>query len=137
MRALLFALAMLAFAGPAKAFSEADRADVRAIIQEQLGAFGRDDATTAYSFASPALKQRFPTEDIFMELVRQGYPPVYRQKSWAFGELMEEGGVLSQTVDIVDLQGTEWTAVYTLERQPDGTLKITGCYLMKKPGVSV
>ena len=137
MRPLLFALLLLCSSGPAAAQSEADRSAVQGVIAEQLGAFGRDDAATAYSFASPGIKAMFPTAEIFMNLVRQGYAPVYRQKSYSFGELKAENGVFTQAVDIVDAEGIEWTAVYTLEKQADGAWKITACYLVKKPGIAV
>ncbi len=70
-----------------------------------------------------------------MDMVRQGYLPVYRSQSHSFGELKEEPGYLEQSVDIVDSDGVFWTAVYTLAQQADGSWKITGCYLVKKPGV--
>jgi hypothetical protein len=137
MRALLVLAVLLGFSGPAAAFSEADRAAVESVISRQLDAFLADDATTAYSFAAPNITARFPNEAIFMEMVRQGYQPVYRPASRAFGELEETAGGLAQSVDIVDGNGEEWTALYTLERQPDGSWKITGCYLVKKPGRTV
>jgi hypothetical protein len=34
-------------------------------------------------------------------------------------------------VHIVDENGTAWDALYTLERQVDGSFKITGCSLLK------
>jgi hypothetical protein len=132
---LLLALALLVgLTAPAAAFTDADRTAVEGVISRQLDAFLADDAETAYSFAAPNIKARFPNEAIFMEMVRQGYAPVYRPASRAFGELKEIDGGLAQSVDILDGNGEEWTAVYTLERQPDGSWKITGCYLMKKPG---
>ena len=36
-----------------------------------------------------------------------------------------------QRVHIVDANGEAWEALYTLEQQPDGSLKITGCSLLK------
>lgn len=131
--ALAFALLTLA---PASAFSDADRAAVVGAIERQLQAFLADDAATAYSFAAPSIRSMFPTEDIFMNMVRQGYPQVYRPSSHQFAELKEVSGHLEQSVDIVDAQGAYWTALYTLEQQPDGSWKITGCYLTKRPGVA-
>ena len=92
MRTLLFALLVLgSFGRPAHAFTEADRAAVQGVIEQQLQAFSRDDAASAYSFASPRIKELFPTADIFMDLVRQGYKPVYRQRSHSFAGLEESG----------------------------------------------
>jgi hypothetical protein len=69
--------------------------------------------------------------------VRQGYAPVYRPRSHGFGAIRETPAGLEQILDIVDSQGQEWTALYTLQQQPDGSWKITGCFLLKKPGESV
>ena len=41
------------------------------------------------------------------------------------------GGRIAQRVHIVDDNGEAWEAMYTLEQQPDGSLKITGCSLLK------
>ena len=136
MRLLLVLSLVFGLSGSAAAFSEADRMAVQGAIGQQLEAFLADDAAKAYSFAAPNITSRFPTEDIFIDMVRQGYKPVYRSRSHSFGQLEETADGLRQTVDIIDAEGEFWTAVYTLQRQPDGTWKITGCYLAKKPGVS-
>jgi hypothetical protein len=66
-----------------------------------------------------------------MDMVRNGYAPVYRHKSFEFGEGQAAGGTIAQRVHIIDADGVAWEALYTLERQPDGSLKITGCTLLK------
>ena len=48
-----------------------------------------------------------------------------------FGEARVADGRVAQRVHIVDEKGEAWEALYTLEQQPDGTLKITGCSLLK------
>ncbi len=70
-----------------------------------------------------------------MAMVRQGYQPVYRPRSYSFGALQATGGEMMQAVDIVDADGALWTAVYTLAQQADGTWRITSCSLVKKPSV--
>ena len=97
---------ILGFSAPAAAFSDADRAAVQGIIEQQLQAFLRDDGATAYSFAAPTIKQMYPTVEAFMAMVRQGYPQVYRPRSHSFGELKEQPGHLEQSVEIVDGEGT-------------------------------
>ena len=136
MRALLALCVVCSLVSAAAAFSDTDRAAVQSTIEQQLDAFLRDDGATAYSFAAPGIRAMFPSEDIFMQMVRQGYRPVYRWQSHEFGAIEETARGLTQSVDIVDAEGEFWTAVYTLERQPDGSWKISGCYLLKKPGVS-
>jgi hypothetical protein len=129
MRALALLVAVLiGFASPASAD---DVAAAQSVIRAQEQAFGRNDAAAAYSHAAPAIQQIFPEADIFLQMVRQAYPPVYRHKSFEFGEARAAGGQIAQRVHIVDDNGEAWEALYTLEQQPDGSLKITGCSLLK------
>jgi hypothetical protein len=128
---LLFAL-LVAFAGFARPASGADDiAAAQSVIQAQEQAFGRDDAAAAYSYAAPAIQKLFPRPDIFMAMVQNGYAPVYRHKSFEFGEARSEGGWVAQRVHIIDANGEAWEAMYTLEQQADGRYRITGCTLLK------
>jgi len=130
MRAIVLLLAfILSAALPASAGD--DVAAAQSVIRAQEQAFGRDDAAAAYSHAAPAIKQIFPQAEIFMMMVQQSYPPVYRHRSFEFGEARAAGGQIAQRVHIVDANGEAWEALYTLEQQPDGSLKITGCSLLK------
>jgi hypothetical protein len=108
-----------------------DVAAAQSVIRAQEQAFGRGDATAAYSHAAPAIQQIFPQADIFLQMVQRAYPPVYRHKRFEFGEARAAGGQIAQRVHIVDDNGEAWEALYTLEQQPDGSLKITGCSLLK------
>ena len=134
---ILCALVSLAIApAPGRAQSEADAAAFRQIITDQIAAFNADDGAKAWSYAAPSIKQIFPTPDVFMSMVKNGYQPVYRQKSFAFGEIKQSGDRPVQEVTIVDREGNVWTALYTMQKQPDGTWKISGCTLAKVPGVN-
>ena len=126
--ALLVALGIIF--SSVSAFAD-DVTAAQGVIRAQEQAFARDDATAAYSYAAPAIKQIFPAPDIFMSMVQNGYAPVYRHKSFEFGESKNEGNWIAQRVHIVDANGEAWEALYTLEQQPDGSLKITGCSLLK------
>jgi hypothetical protein len=108
-----------------------DVAAAQDVIRAQEQAFSRDDAVAAYSYAAPAIHELFPQADIFMFMVRNSYAPVYRHRSFEFGEARMEGGWIAQRVHIVDANGGTWEALYTLELEPDGTFKITGCSLLK------
>ena len=129
MRAVVLLIALLvSFAAPARA---ADVAAAQGVIRAQEQAFARGDAAAAYAQAAPAIRQIFPDADIFMQMVQQGYPPVYRHQSFEFGEAKVVDDHVAQRVQIVDEKGEAWEALYTLEQQPDGSLKITGCSLLK------
>jgi hypothetical protein len=64
-------------------------------------------------------------------MVRQNYAPVVRHKSFEFGDARSVDGKIAQQVHIVDDDGAPWEALYTLEQQDDGSLKISGCMLIK------
>ena len=130
MRALVLLVALLiGLASPAGAADNV--ATAQSVIRSQVEALGRDDAATAYSYAAPAIKEIFPQADIFLSMVRQNYAPVYRHKSFEFGEARASDGQIAQRVHIIDADGVPWEALYTLEIEPDGSLKITGCSLLK------
>src|SRR6266851_5310133 len=130
MRAFALLVAcLIGLASPAGAAD--DVAAAQSVIRSQAEAFGRDDAATAYSYAAPAIHDMYPRADIFMEMVQRSFAPVYRHRSFEFGEARVEGGWIAQRVHIVDANGEAWEALYTLEAQPDGSLKITGCSLLK------
>ena len=130
MRAFILVTALLiGLAAPARAAN--DVATAQAIINSQIEAFGRDDAAKAYSYAAPAIQSLFPQPDIFLSMVQRSYAPVYRHKSFKFGEARVADGRIAQRVHIRDTEGVPWEALYTLELQPDGSVKISGCVLLK------
>ncbi len=136
--ALVLALALWTAAALSQAVSDTDRAEFRRIIESQIQAFRSDDGAAAYAFAAPGIKNRFSTPDTFMDMVRNGYKPVYRPRSFSFGETeTQASGRPAQQVIIVDAEGQTWTAYYTFERQPDGTWLISGCMLRRIEGVGV
>jgi hypothetical protein len=126
--ALLFAF-LIACVSPATAAD--DVAAAQSVIRSQVEAFARDDAAAAYSYAAPVIHERFPEAEIFLGIVRNSYAPVYRHKSFQFGAARAADGKIAQQVHIVDSDGVPWDALYTLEQQDDGSLKISGCMLIK------
>jgi hypothetical protein len=129
MRAIVLALVFL-FSLAAPALAD-DVASAQSVIRAQEQALVRGDAAAAYSHAAPEIRQLFPQADIFLQMVQQAYPPIHRHKSFEFGEARSAGGRIAQRVHIVDDNGEAWEAMYTLEQQSDGSLKITGCSLLK------
>jgi hypothetical protein len=127
--ALLTGLVAPALFSPARAAD--DIAAAQDIIRSQEQALARDDAAAAYSYAAPEIHQMFPAPDIFLSMVQRGYAPVYRHKSFVFGEGGVSDGKIAQHVHIIDADGNAWEALYTLEPQSDGNLKIIGCVLIK------
>lgn len=113
---------------PAKAD---DMGDVQAAISAQLQAFRAADGAAAYSYAAPNIRSYFPSAEIFMKMVEQGYAPVYHSSNATFGSLKSEASGFRQEVFLSDADGQSWIASYTLQRQPDGSIKISGCQIRK------
>jgi hypothetical protein len=128
---VLILLAALLIGISAPACAADDVAAAQSVIRSQEQAFGRDDPAAAYSHAAPAIQGIFPDAETFLAMVRNSYAPVYRHKSFEFGEARVADGKIAQRVHIIDADGVPWEALYTLEVQPDGSLKITGCVLLK------
>ena len=135
MRIVIAALALAAcLCGPLRAdepaVSSADMTAIHGTITGQLEAFQRDDAAGAFGFAAPSIQQMFGTADHFLDMVRRGYQPVYRPRSYEFGGLGMTDGVVVQNVELIGPDGVAYTARYTLEKQADGLWRISGCELL-------
>ncbi|MDK4737509.1 DUF4864 domain-containing protein [Rhizobium sp. LEGMi198b] len=133
MRALSLAAALcitLALAPGARAEDPVQSAQT--LIQEQIEAFLHNDADSAYSFAAPGIKALFPDKDSFFAMVKKSYQPVYHPGNYAFGKsrAIDNGAVVYQEVLITGTDGKDWTAIYQIARQPDGSYKINGVQIL-------
>lgn len=124
---LLLAGAVLA--SPAEP-TAADREQIRQVIGDQMAAFRRDDAGAAFGFASPMIQSMFGTPERFIEMVRGGYPAVYRPREVAFQTLRVVEGEIIQPVTLVGPDGVPVVAIYKMEWQ-DGekVWRINACFL--------
>ena len=125
---LLLGLALGAQAQP-PSVSAADQEAIRSIIQSQVDAFQRDDGEAAFGLASPMIRQMFGNSEIFMDMVRQGYQPVYRPRVFDFAGITLLNGQITQKVRVIGPDGRAVTAFYPMTQLPDGTWAIDGCYL--------
>ncbi len=107
----------------------------QSVITHQLQAMAKDDAQSAYGDAAPNVQLIFPNAEIFMNMVRGGYAPVYRNKSYGFeGSGLDGNGRPYQRVGIVGADGEQYEAVYFMQQQDDGSWKISGCVVVKAAG---
>ena len=106
-------------------------------MSAQLDAFARDDAQAAFSFAAPSIQAVFGTPQRFLQMVRSGYPAVYRAAGVTFLVPLRVGDELVQGVHVTDAAGVLWLATYRLERQPDGGWAIAGCDVQPAAGKMV
>jgi hypothetical protein len=121
--------AFLALALPAQPLRAEDPiGQSRKVIEDQIKAFLADDAATAYSFAAPAIKGKFPDKDVFFAMVMKSYQPVYHPGNYAFSRSQTIGGgaIVIHELTISGRDGKNWKALYKLSRQPDDSYKIDG-----------
>ena len=98
---VILSVVLLAAAGAA-ARAEDPAAAIRQVISEQIEAFEADDFETAFSFASPGIREMFGTPGRFGEMVREGYPMVWRPGEVRFSDLAERDGRTVQRVLVTD-----------------------------------
>jgi hypothetical protein len=129
-------LAFMSVAAFVQSISETEKKEFQRIIAAQISAFRADDGPTAYSYAAPVVRNIFPTPEIFMAMVKRGYPPVYRPQSFNFTEALTDAmGRPAQKMLVVGPDGKTYEALYSMEKQPDGTWRISGCTLLEIPGL--
>jgi len=129
-RFLALAGLILALALPAQAqVSQSDQTAIRRVIEGQVEAFRRDDGDAAFGYASPSIQGMFGSAETFMDMVRQGYRPVYRPRVFEFREIVTLQGMVTQKVHVVGPDGRPVTAFYPMTQQPDGSWRIEGCTL--------
>lgn len=116
-------------AGKADQLSDGDRAAIRQVIESQIAAFQANDDALAFSFAAPAVRDQFGNASRFMAMVKRGYMPVYRPREVEFSEILTVRGKPAQWVVVVGPDNGVFNAFYMMERQPDGSWRISGCIL--------
>lgn len=121
---LLLVLLLMGF--PAQAQED----DIQTIISGQLTAFQADDMDAAFSFASKQIKSIFQNSATFGRMVKNGYPMVYRPKSFEFQKLHEVEGHYFQQVQIEDQDGVFYVIQYAMINSDLGW-KIDGVQLFK------
>jgi hypothetical protein len=121
-------------AAPETAVSREESAAIQQVIRAQLDAFAADDAAKAYSYASPGIRGMFRAPEIFIGMVRQGYPVVYRPASVVFLKAEKDGEEILQPVQMTDAEGQLWIALYTMQRQSGGNWLTNGCRLGRSQG---
>lgn len=131
---LLFGFFGASAVAGATTFTTADEKSVRSVIEAQLSAFAKDDAAAAFSFAAPNVRKAAGSAAVFLKIVRDDYPVVYRPASVAFLKPEGKADDAVQRVQMEDANGDSWLAVYTLQRQKNKSWRITGCAVIENKG---
>ena len=115
MRLRLIAAALLA-ALPAWAQEE----PIQSTITAQIEAFRASDFETAFTYASPSIKQMFRTPANFGSMVVTGYPMVVNPAMVEMQDLRTVAGALWQRVRVTDQKGQAFLLDYQMIEGPDG-----------------
>jgi len=123
---LISVLMLLALLAPHPV--RAQEGEIRGVISDQLAAFQANDLATAFGFASPAIKGIFGDPQTFGQMVRTGYPMVWRPAAVRFGGLETVDGRPVQTVFFTDREGRLFEAAYEMIETAEGW-RINGVYI--------
>lgn len=107
--------------------SDVEITGIREAIRGQLLALAARDAERAWSYLAPATKDYFADPAGFLRALTANMQPLAAPDRFAFSDMDREATDAIQDVVLADLQGREWLARFTLERQPDGSWGIKTC----------
>ena len=110
-----------------------EREMIRSTISSQIEAFKENNIAKAYTFAAPNIQAQFPTPEVFGMMVRNGYPVIWRPKSFKFTKFQDLGNKSIQRVLFQSYDGRLETYDYILEKY-DGLWKIAGVLTINLAG---
>lgn len=107
-----------------------EKADIQSIISDQLKAFASDNFIEAFTHASPGIKDIFGTVENFSNMVKKGYPMVWRYNNFEFLNLEETPQGYSQIVRITDQNDKLFLLKYFMKNVA-GIWKISGVSIIE------
>ena len=133
--ALIFFIALFtASAQSSQSVEQAEFSSMQRVIERQLDAFARGDATMAYAQASPLIQAMFPNQDIFMTMVRQGYGALISPAQVDFLGVEETADGPVFGVKIYARDGSLWLAAYQMVLENPEDWRINGCRVTRYSG---
>ena len=130
--AILTALTLLIVPIASKAAEPDD--SIQAVIADQIAAFQANDVARAFGHAAPNIQRIFETPQRFGQMVRQGYPMVWRPARYEWLKIVQTDFGPVQVVLFEDQRGQLHEAGYLME-QVDGVWRINGVKLREVEGV--
>ena len=133
--ALILFLALFTIsAQSSQGVEQAQFSSMQQVIERQLDAFARGDATTAYAQASPLIQAMLPNQDIFMTMVRQGYGALISPAQVDFLGVEETADGPVFGVKIYARDGSLWLAAYQMVLENPEDWRINGCRVTRYSG---
>ncbi|MEV8466042.1 DUF4864 domain-containing protein [Fluviibacterium sp. DFM31] len=103
--------------------------DIETVIGDQIAAFQAEDMARAFTHAAPAIKRMFGNPESFGQMVRDGYPMVWRPADVTFLDRTEIGPEAIQRVMIRDGGGQLHFLAYRMIRL-QGAWRINGVQIL-------
>lgn len=107
--------------------SDVEVSGIRDAIRGQILALAERDADKAWSYLTPGTKDYFTDPATFLRTLTLHMKPLSAPDSFAFSDMDREATDAIQDVVLADLEGREWLARFTMERQPDGSWGVKTC----------
>ena len=107
-----------------------EKADIQSTISDQLRAFASVNFIEAFTHASPGIKDLFGTVENFSNMVKKGYPMVWRYDNFEFLNLEETPQGYSQIVRITDQNDKLFLLKYFMKNVA-GIWKISGVSIIE------
>jgi len=136
----LFLCSAILYAGATQVYAEEpaeSQQRTESVIRGQLEAMAQGDGAGAYSYAAPNIQDIFPSPDIFMAMVRDGYGALIAPSDYAFEHFEVRDDRAIQVLNVLDQNGRQWRAIYRMQRLEDGTWRIAGCMIEEIQGGNV
>ena len=134
MRLIAFLTALTLLITPATLSAAEPDDSIQAVIADQIAAFQANDVDRAFTHAAPNIQKIFETPQRFGQMVRQGYPMVWRPARYQWLKIVQTEVGPVQVVLFEDQSGSLHEAGYLME-QVDGVWRINGVKLRKVEGV--
>jgi hypothetical protein len=100
---------------------------VQKVVEQQLHALARQDASSAFALADADMRTQFGNAESFLATVKEQYPMLMQASSILFLKPETDGTIAVQKVRISDDAGAAWSLTYLLNRQQDNQWRISGC----------
>jgi Domain of unknown function (DUF4864) len=102
---------------------------IQKVIAEQRSALKAGDAAKAFSYASPGIRNQFGDAANFIDMVRALYSTLLTARYTEFLEGAVIDGTVIQPLRLIDADNTVRVALYIMERQDNGSWRISGCQI--------
>lgn len=135
-RGFLVVMALGLAGGPPAVAQAGDGTAIEAVIGDQIAAFRADNLTRAFGYASPGIQGLFQTPENFGDMVRNGYPMVWRPAEVKYLGLRQADGAPTERILAVDAGGRAWLLDYRMV-EVGGAWRIDGVWIVPPEGPGV